>query len=526
MSFTTNDRAGPLPLSATSSKFPLRLRPGNVSRRRSRSFSGWSPSQQHPKPLPPPTKDDLLATPNHRPSTSTSTSAKQAKLSIYPASGGNPTPAPTTSIPFRQRLASFSKLRIPLATPSANGPTQFIYRPFKSKQDVRSPNTATEIEGRTTGVTPRPSCESEYAATIYGSEDERAEPPMISPNIMDLPSPTAETSNGMKRFVKGLKGIPAMLSPKSPSFRRVTNFVRGDREKQPETVPMTAPIQENTPIDSNILRFSYDPATRRVTGLENWRNFFPTSSSDPFQNHQISEHPFAGEESQKQASEKSAILRRIGQRLAELIGSAGARVPASFTVEVSTPEDVVFPSSEPHPISTPFNVGHPVSVKSDPLTGRLVGMPSEWSNGQEKANGRRRHHQSVIISEVISASSLSRYLKPAPIPDAIHSPPEERVSYVPISEPTESHEAVPPTPGPSTKEPSTTHTTSHRKPAPMLSPSERKPSNATSSRHKRNPSYQPTPSPPAVRTRTRSVTVSGTMLQRLNKPLPPLPTDD
>jgi P21-Rho-binding domain len=88
------------------------------------------------------------------------------------------------------------------------------------------------------------------------------------------------------------------------------------------------------------------------------------------------------------------LSRRITQKLESLASTAKARIPKAFKctlVFLCTVINSFLPSvmistidrraqnDETHEISAPFNVVHAMTVRSDPTTGRLMGMPEQWT---------------------------------------------------------------------------------------------------------------------------------------------------
>lgn len=72
------------------------------------------------------------------------------------------------------------------------------------------------------------------------------------------------------------------------------------------------------------------------------------------------------------------LSRRITQKLESLASTAKARIPKAFKLMINTIEKRT-QDEETHDISSPFNVVHTMTVRSDPTTGRLLGMPEQWT---------------------------------------------------------------------------------------------------------------------------------------------------
>ncbi|KAG8772137.1 hypothetical protein FRC15_002954 [Serendipita sp. 397] len=332
----------------------------------------------------------------------------------------------------------------------------------------------------------------------------------------------------MQRLVQGIKNIPAKLSPKSPSIRRAAQFFIRSPNTSPESErpPISNPIPKPEPV---VLRFSYDWEKRRLTGLENWRELCPTSTADPFHDMQIFDTAEVMGDPHKEPELRQPILDKIRQRFVEVIGSTVHELPRSFRLEVMTSEQT--PPNTANPvISSPFNVTHTLAVTSDPKTGRLEGLPSAWGgNDAAETTQRTKFTRSLIISDVISYSSLSRYMRPAPPPRPLPAPAVPAIPLVagaadvPLASPPIISTPVP-------REPSNQQPKKGvaRKPVPALGPGF--PETSARLNHRRNPSQGVLPTSPTPPSRPRGVTVSGvpgdtTSSLHTWKPLPPLPPE-
>ncbi|KAG8798774.1 hypothetical protein FRC17_007325 [Serendipita sp. 399] len=342
----------------------------------------------------------------------------------------------------------------------------------------------------------------------------------------------------MQKLVQGIKSIPAKLSPKSPSIRRAAQFFTRSPNSSPESERpvISQPIPKPEPL---VLRFSYDWMTRRLTGLENWHEIYPTSNVDPFQNVEIFDPALPMGNPHNEPELRQPIVDKIRQKLGEVIAITTHKLPASFRLEVMTSEPAALDTSNVE-ISPPFNVTHTLAVTSDPRTGRLEGLPSAWrGEGTSGTTPRTVSTKSLIVSDVISLASLSRYMRPALPPRPSLNQPASSLPPL-VMDATDAPLASAPiilsTPVP--RDPSTQQQQSAknkkeiaRKPVPPLGPGF--PEASTRPAHRRNPtSNGVSSSTTSLPIRPRGVTVSGVPGEAarvpanlLSKPLPALPTE-